>query len=75
MYHYNKSPILLETNGKISRSKRTNHIKVRLLFIKYVFSLGDLSVEYFPTEKMWADVVTKPLQGNAFRETRAMSMN
>jgi hypothetical protein len=27
------------------------------------------------TEEMWADVLTKPLQGKAFREMHAQSMN
>ena len=28
-----------------------------------------------PTEVMWADILTKPLQGKAFREMRAILMN
>ena len=47
------SAISLETNGKMSISKRTKHIKVSLFFTKYVIARGDLSVNYCLTEKMW----------------------
>ena len=53
MYQENKSSILLETNEKVSSSKRTKHIKVRLFIIKYVIARGDLSMDYSPTEKKW----------------------
>ena len=29
----------------------------------------------YPTEEMWADIMTKPLQGTAFRVMRAELMN
>ena len=59
----------------MSRSKRTKHIKVRLFFIKDVISRGDLFVNYCPTEKMWAYILTKPLHGTVLKEMRAMLMN
>ena len=65
----------METNEKISISKRTKHIKVRFLVIKDVINRGGLSVDYCPTEKIWADVLTKNLQRTAFKEMRAMLMN
>ena len=34
-----------------------------------------MSVEYFPTEEMWADVLTKPLQGNSYKIMRIKLMN
>ena len=60
---------------RLSRSKHTKHIKVRFFFIKDVIACGYLSVDYCPTEKMWADVLTKPLQRTTFKEMRAMLMN
>ena len=75
MYQNNKSAILLETTGKMSRSNRIKRIKVRLFLIKDVISHGDLSVYYCPTEKIWADVFTKPLQGTEFKEMRYMLIN
>ena len=32
-------------------------------------------MKYYPTEKMWSDVLTKPLQGEKFRKMRLMRMN
>ena len=32
---------------------------------------GDLKIEQCPTEMMWADILTKPIQGISFREFRA----
>ena len=51
MYQDNKSDIFLEMNGKMSRSKRIKHIKVRFFFIKDVIACGDLSVDYCPTDQ------------------------
>jgi hypothetical protein len=36
---------------------------------------GDVSIAYKPTDQMWSDVLTKPKQGTAFRQDRAMLMN
>ena len=36
---------------------------------------GEIKVIDCPTEEMWADVMTKPLQGTAFRVMRAELMN
>ena len=67
MYQDNKGAILLEANEKISSSKRTKHIKVSFFFIKYIIARGDMYVDYCPTEKIWADVLTKPQKGTAFK--------
>ena len=75
MYQDNKSAILLDSNGKMSISKRTKHIHVRLFNIKDVIERCDMSVEYCPTGEMWADIFTNPLQGIAFKKIRAMLMN
>ena len=75
MYQDNKSAILLDSNGKMSISKRTKHIHVRLFNIKDVIERCDVSVEYCPTGEMWADIFTNPLQGIAFKKIRAMLMN
>ena len=75
MYQDNKSAILLDTDGKMSSSNRTKYIKVLLIFIKDIISCGYLSLYYFPTEKMWSYVLTKPLQGPKFKERRAILMN
>ena len=48
---------------------------MRFFYIKDVIERGDMSVEYYPTGKFWADILTKPLQEIAFKKMRAMLMN
>ena len=55
--------IILETNGKVSSSKRTKHIKVKYFYIKDKIDQNEIIVEHCPTEQMWADINTKPKQG------------
>jgi hypothetical protein len=71
----NKSAILLEQNGRMSSSKRTKHIKARYFLIKDKIDQGDLEIKYCPTDEMWADINTKPLQGTKFYRMRAVLMN
>ena len=71
----NLSSITLEKNGKASSSKQTKHIKVRYFFIKDKIDRKEVSVKYCPTEDMWADVLTNPLQGRKFRTMRATFTN
>ena len=75
LYQDNKSAILLEVNGKLSSSKKTKHIKMTFFFIKGQVEKGDVKIEHLGTEEMWADVLTKPKQGKAFRRDRAKLMN
>ena len=65
----------LEVNGAFSSSKRTKHIKARYFFIKDKIASGKVSVEYSPTEMMWADVLNKPKSGRPFRLDRSYLMN
>ena len=53
----------------------TKHINVRYFFVKVVINRGEIPAEYFPTEEMWADVLTKPLQGNLYQIMRSKLMN
>ncbi len=46
------------------------HIKAKFFFIK-----GEMQIFDCPTEQMWADVLTKTLQGMAFKRMRAELMN
>ena len=64
LYQDNKSTILLLENGKRSSSKRTRAINIRYFFLTDQIEKGNLSVEYCPTKEMWADYMTKPLQGS-----------
>ena len=50
-------------------------IKAKYFFIRHYHNAGDLDLQYCPTEQMWADVLTKPLQGLKFKIMRAFLMN
>jgi len=69
------SSLSLEKNGRISSSKRTKHIKAKYFFIKHYYDSGEINFRFCPTEQMWADILTKPLQGVKFRQMRAFLMN
>ncbi len=65
----------LAKNGYVSSSKHTKHIKAKYFFIRHFHNSGELELRYCPTESMWADVLSKPLQGAKFRLMRAFLMN
>jgi hypothetical protein len=60
---------LLEKNGRILSSKQTKHIKAKYFLIKDYYDAGEIDVKFCPTDEMWADVLTKQLQGQKFRDT------
>lgn len=66
LHQDNKSALLPESNGMHSASKRTKHIKVWYFFIKDKVDQKEIMLKYCPTDKMWADILTKPKQGKAF---------
>ena len=70
----NKRAVILEKWEKYS-SKWTKHINTRYLFVQDKVAQVDLEIEHFPTESIWADILTNPFQGRAFREFRAELMN
>jgi hypothetical protein len=67
--------LLLEKNGRISSSKRTKHIKAKYFLVKDYYESEEIDFRYCPTDIMWADVLTKPLQGQKFRDMRAFLQN
>ena len=75
VYQDNKSAILIETNGVASSSRRTRHIDIRFYFVKDRIAAGELSLEFCPTDEMWADYFTKLLQGAKFLFLRRIIMN
>ena len=75
LYQDNISTQLLIKNGKMSSGKRTKHIKAKFFFIKDRVDDGEVKVLDCPTKEMWADIMTKPFQGAAFRIMRAELMN
>ena len=75
LYQDNISTQLLIKIGKMSSGKKTKHIKAKFFFIKDRVDEGEVKVFDCPTDQMWGDVMTKPLQGTAFRVMRAELMN
>ena len=75
VFQDNLSTMRLATNGPLSSSSRTKHIKARYYFIKDKIDEGEVEMQYCPTEKMWSDVLNKPKQGSPFCEDRSMLMN
>ena len=67
LYQDNKSTILLLENGKQSAGKRSRALNIRYFFIHDQKEKGNIDVEYCPTKQMWADPMTKPLQGSDFK--------
>jgi hypothetical protein len=59
----------------MSTGKKTKHIKAKLFFIKDRIDDGKIRVLDCPAEEMWADIMTKLLQGTAFRVMQAELMN
>jgi hypothetical protein len=66
---------LLIKNGRFSSGKKTKHVKAKFFFIKDRVDSGEIRVIDCPADKTWANVLTKPLQGTAFRTMRAQLMN
>ena len=59
----------------MSSSKGTKHTHVSFFYIKDVTERRDIFVDYCPTGDMWADELTKTLQGITFKKRRSMLMN
>ena len=69
------SSLSLEKNGRIPSSKWTKHIKVKYFLVKNYYNSGQIDLHYCPTNVMWADILTKPMQGRKFRDMRAFLQN
>jgi hypothetical protein len=74
LYQDNINTQLLIKNGNFSSGMKTKHIKAKIFFIKDKVDSGEIRVIDYPAEEMWVDLLTKPLQGMAFRTMRAQLM-
>ncbi len=66
---------LLINNGKFSCGKKTKHVKAKFFFIQDWVDDGEIKAIDCLAEEMWADLLTKPLQGIAFQTMKAQLMN
>jgi hypothetical protein len=69
LFEDNMSTMHLAENGR-SNSDRTKHIKLRYFFIKQYLDSGEFVLKHCSTDRMIADVLTKPLQGEHFEALR-----
>ena len=65
MYQDNLSCMALIAKGK-SSSERTRHVSIRYFWLKERTDDGELEVLHLSTEQMYANALTKPLQGKQF---------
>ncbi len=75
IFQDNVSALSLKKNGRMLSSKCTKHIKEKYFLIKDYYNAGEIDLRYCSTGQMWADVLTKPLQGQLFRDMRAFLQN
>ncbi len=75
LYQDNISTQLLIKSRQMLSGKKTKHIKAQFFFIKDRVDEGEIKVIDCSAEGMWADVMTKLLQGMAFRTMRSELMN
>ena len=59
---------LIDNGGPCS--KRSRHIDLRHFWMQEKITDGSIVVEHCPTEVMWANMLTKPVQGAQFIEER-----
>ena len=58
----NVSAQMLDTNRKLSSSRKTKHIKAKFFFIKDKVDIQEVKIVDCLVGLMWSDVLTKPLQ-------------
>jgi hypothetical protein len=75
LFQDSMSALLLEKNGRMSSSQCTKHIKANYFLIKDYYDAGVIDIKFCPTDQMWADVLTKPLQVQKFRDMWALLQN
>ncbi len=75
IFQDNMSGLSLEKNSRMSLSQRTKHIKAKYFLVEDYYDAGVIDVKFCPTNQMWADVLTKPLQGQKFRDMPAFFQN
>jgi len=65
----NMSAMALVKRGQPA-SARTRHMDIRFFWLTDRVKSGEIQIVHVPTELMLADMLTKPLQGEAFMRLR-----
>jgi hypothetical protein len=74
MYQDNLSCMALINRGRAS-SERTRHMAIRYFWINEKVVQKDIIIEHLGTEKMYANLLTKPVQGSQFLNERRLLTN
>ena len=69
MHEDNQGCIALMHNDV--KNKRTKHIDIKYFWVREQVELGEITMTYCPTDKMLADIMTKPLPINTFERLRS----
>ena len=64
VFQDNQSTIAMATNSKASR--RSKHIEVKYHYVRDAAERQIIKIKYCPTERMLADIMTKPLPESRF---------
>mmetsp|Transcript_5978 Transcript_5978/g.7985 ORF Transcript_5978/g.7985 Transcript_5978/m.7985 type:complete len:220 (+) Transcript_5978:351-1010(+) len=64
IFQDNESTIKLINNGRRSSSSKTRHIDNKYFYIHGKIIDGEIKTSFKPTDEMWADGLSKSLQGN-----------
>jgi hypothetical protein len=67
IFQDNKSTIIIANKG-YDMHGRTKHVSLRYFLVSDLVQRCELTLTYLPTERMIADVLTKPLQGQLFNQ-------
>ena len=75
LYQDKRSAMLLESNGRKSVGKQSQHLNIRFFFVTDQKEKGHINIEFCPTDQMTGDYMTKPLHGAKFKQFRQEIMN
>ena len=70
LHQDNKSTILLHEKGRSSLGKRIRHMEMRYFYIHDNVQRRNIKIAYCPASEMYADYMSKPLQGILFQKFR-----
>jgi hypothetical protein len=73
IYNDNAACLIMAKNK--SSGSNTRHVRLQYHFIRELVSEGEVKVEYCPTDRMIADIMTKALPKPRFEELRNVLMN
>ena len=63
---------LVETHKQY---RKTKHIDIKYHFVRDHYRKGDILIKYCSTHKLWADSLTKPVEGKTYNLCKSGFMN